>query len=619
MPDPVDYPAYARRRHDRRSPPAHRRVARRTDRPYRTRQTPPAALVSAAGAVEPGFPAPATPVALGRRGVRPERVESSPGRDDAAATTPAYLQEEFERLREQQQAGGRRRRRPRSRRALIVLAVPLVLLIAAAAVVGPVIYRGTRAYQEVFVEPPPRQDPPIIAMRNPEGTAVIATATATTTAVEIPEWNGTDRLTMLLMGVDRRQDEPSRSDTMILVNIDPVTKTARMLAIPRDLTVIIPGYGVHKVNAAYAFGDADKLPGGGAGLVVRTIETNFGIRIDYYAEVDFNGFVKLVDTLGGVTLDVPYPIKDDAYPASGTNYMRVYFSAGWQHMDGARALEYARTRHDDGDGNRSVRQEQVLLALRQQAVNLDLLPKAGELLAEIGDAVRTDLPPTKALQLARLATEFSPASITSYSLDPALTEDDSPDGYYLDADWDAVGQILSEFTGTTVTPPMSALAHPRLDIPIRVENGSTNDGLGGRVAQVLRDKGFTNVTVVERPPAGTVPASSITANPSDLPTAFLVAGLTGVDLDAVTLRGQAAPTPAPTAAATGRAGTPAASPAARTPQATKGNPDVDGIVIRLGADARDPAYFSPEPFNDEPAPADNSAANGGTGDETDQG
>lgn len=466
---------------------------------------------------------------------------------------------------------------------MLALAIPLIFLTAIAAVVGPVVYRGTRAYQKVFEEPVPRDPQPFVAVRNDEGTPVPVLAT-TTAVPEIPEWNGTNRLTMLLLGVDRREDEPSRSDTMILVNIDPVTKTAGMVAIPRDLRVIIPGYGVHKINAAYAFGESDQLQGRGPGLVISTIETNFGVHVDYFAEVDFTGFVKIVDTLGGVTLDVPYPIKDNAYPASGTNYMRIYFPAGWQHLDGERALQYARTRHDDGDGSRSIRQQQVLLALRAQAVGFDLLPKAGELLGELSDAVRTDLGPTQALQLARLATEFSPAAITSYTLDPALTEDDGPDGYYLDADWEIVGGILSDFTGTEVTPPMSALANPRRDIAIRIENGTLTSGLGERVATVLEDGGFSNVAVIDRTDAGAYPASSITTNQDDLSTAFLVAGLAGVNAQGVTVRAANAPAGGDSA-------------------------DVDGLVIVLGDDAPDPAYFLAEPFTDEP-PIENTDSSG---------
>lgn len=668
MSEYVDYPRLAQRRLSQRGLGrgriAGRTIRRTPTRPYLPKppggglvQQPPApryATISHQPVTAATLDEQDIALAINPTGTEPVTPESS--------ESETYLQHELGRLRNQQERPrGRRRRifqRPRTRLGMVALATPLVLLIALTAIVGPVIYRGVRAYQDVFVEPAPR-DPVPIAMRNAEGTAVIVmataandeptatatsipntetpeptaegtedaavdapatvtltpsiTPTATSTPGEIPKWDGTGRLTMLLMGVDRREDEPSRSDTMILVNIDPVAKTAGMIAIPRDVRVIIPGYGVHKINASYAFGEADGARGGGPGLVIQTIETNFGIHIDYFAEVDFAGFVKIVDTVGGVTIDVPYPIKDDAYPASGNNYMRVYFPAGWQHLNGERTLQYARTRHDDGDGMRSVRQQQVLMALREQAVSLDLLTKAGELLGELGDAVRTDLSPTQALQLARLATELPPEGIRSLSFDRALTEDDSPEGYYLDADWDIVGEILTDFAGVEITPPMSALSNPRLEVPIRIDDGTGIDGLGERVAEVLREQGFTKVTVVGRD-ADPEAVSSVTTNESDLSTAFLVAGVIGVDLDAVTLRPQSAParTPPTRTTTTSTKGSPVAdgSPrasATKKPKATpvptvKADPDKNGIVIYLGANAKDPAYFTAEPFQDDAFP-----------------
>lgn len=575
MSDTHDYPRYAQRRQFQRGArgPARATWQRhgRASRPYHTQPKPrpravtPVSESPQAGAAAPADVPPTSPA--------PERIGLP------------FLNAEFARLRKQQATGKldadavavpqpRRRRLPgpRTRRGQILVAIPLVFLIAAGAILGPIIYRGTRAYQDVFVESPPREQPRFVAVKNDAGTPVIAEVTATA-APELPEWDGTERITLLLLGVDRREDEPSRSDTMILVNIDPVKKTAAMLSIPRDLKVMIPGYGMDKINAAYAFGDSDEVPGGGPGLAIRTIEANFGIRIDYFAEVDFNGFIKIIDTVGGVMIDVPYPIKDDAYPADGTNYMRVYFSAGWQHMDGKRALQYARTRHDDGDGRRSVRQQQVLLALRQQALSLDLLPKAGELIAELGDAVRTDLSPTQALKLARLASEIQQNGIEQYSLDRALTEEQLPDQpYYLIADWDIVGDILTKFTGEEVTPPMSALAHPNYALSITVENGTTIPGLGQRVASVLHNNGFTDVSVTDR--STTADHTAIIAPRQELTTAYLVAGLIGLDLDAVEI-------------------------------ADSGSQE--GLLLVLGADAHDPAYFTTDSL-DEPA-----GAGGGTG------
>jgi hypothetical protein len=150
---------------------------------------------------------------------------------------------------------------------------------------------------------------------------------------------------------------------------------------------------------------------------------------------------------------------------------------------------------------------------------------------------------------------------------------------------------------------MSALANPRLDAPIRIEDGTGIEGLGERAAEVLRARGFTNVTVVghDADPEST---SSIATNESDVPTAFLVAGLIGVDLDAVTLRASAAPTRTPPTP--GTKGSPRAS-ATMTAKATatptvKPDPDKNGIVVSLGANARDPADFVGEPFQDDAYP-----------------
>jgi polyisoprenyl-teichoic acid--peptidoglycan teichoic acid transferase len=378
------------------------------------------------------------------------------------------------------------------------------------------------------------------------------------------------------------------------------------MSIPRDLKVIVPGYGVQKINAAYAFGDADQAPGGGPGLAIRTIEANFGIRVSYYAEVDFTGFMKLIDTVGGVTLDVPYPIKDDTYPGPGNQYMRVYFKPGWQHMNGVQALEYARTRHDDGDDRRSARQQQVLLALRQQAVSLGLLTKAPELLTELGDSVRTDMPLTKALQLAKLGSEIDLASIKQVTLNDALTVSEEPgQPYFLIADWDKVGEIMTSFMGTKIIPPMSAVANPDYGVQIVINDGTLNPGLGGRVAAVLKQNGFTNVNVVDEPDAGAYPTSSVSARSQDLTTAYLIAGLVGVPVDAIGVDDAAVAQPITAAAASP---SPVASPIGQnsvaflpTPTAAAGGSSpatsTGRVVIVLGDDTKDPAFFTNAPYD----------------------
>ena len=318
----------------------------------------------------------------------------------------------------------RLRRFSRHPKLVAATAMFAVMMLLFGIYVAPVLYAGARAYRDVFVDSNNRQPAPAIAVVNAEQTPITAAqAKSIPTPTPPPEWTGTEPLNLLLIGIDRREDEATRSDTMIMVHIDPVKQTAAMLAIPRDTKVIIPGYGVNKINAAYAFGDAyEQDHGGGPGLVMETIEANFGIHIDHYAEVDFAGFEKVIDTVGGVTIDNPYPIKDDEYPAAGNDYMRIFFPAGWQHLNGERALEYARTRHDDGDAMRSVRQQQVLMALLNQAQKSDLISNAAQLIGDFADTVRMDLSPSQAIELARLGMKFNQSNITQYSLMPALVE-----------------------------------------------------------------------------------------------------------------------------------------------------------------------------------------------------
>jgi LCP family protein required for cell wall assembly len=116
------------------------------------------------------------------------------------------------------------------------------------------------------------------------------------------------------MGLDLRDWEgggPSRTDTMLLYTLDPVTHSAGMLSIPRDLWVNIPGFEYGKINTAYYLGEAYDTPGGGPGLAIETVEELLGIPINYYGEVDFDAFVRLVDEIGGIEINVPEEISVD--------------------------------------------------------------------------------------------------------------------------------------------------------------------------------------------------------------------------------------------------------------------------------------------------------------------
>src|SRR5581483_648752 len=222
--------------------------------------------------------------------------------------------------------------------------------------------------------------------------------------VQAPEWSSTERINFLLMGTDHRPGETDlpRTDTMIVVTLDPATHAAGILSLPRDLWVPIPGHGSERINAAYAFGEADK-PGAGPELARKTVEQLLGVPIHHYALIGFDGFQKLVDQVGGVIVDVDRPIKDNEYPDQNYSVRRIFFQPGLQRLDGETALWYVRTRHADSDFGRARRQQQFLLALRRQVLQLNLLPKAPRIVSALADSVKTDLRPSEVIALARLA------------------------------------------------------------------------------------------------------------------------------------------------------------------------------------------------------------------------
>lgn len=172
------------------------------------------------------------------------------------------------------------------------------------------------------------------------------------------------RTNILVMGIDSRPGEGwlARSDSMMLVTIDPERMYVGMLSIPRDLYVNIPGYGNNRINVAHILGEEERA-GGGPALSARTIEQDFGVPVQRTVRLRFDGFVRIVDAAGGIDINVQRRLVDTSYPTSTYGVTTVVFEKGWQHMDGQRALEYARTRHSDSDFYRAERQQEVLTAL----------------------------------------------------------------------------------------------------------------------------------------------------------------------------------------------------------------------------------------------------------------
>lgn len=310
-------------------------------------------------------------------------------------------------------------------------------------------------------------------------------------------WTGEDRLNILLLGLDQRDDEvgqPSRSDTLIVLTVDPVNKSAAMLSIPRDLWVPIPGVGENKINTAHFFGEVQEKDYGPI-LAKKTIEQNFSIPIHYYARVNFRGFERLIDAIGGIDIDVPRPVLDDEYPVEDGGIKRLYVPAGWQHMNGRTALEYARSRHADSDFGRSKRQQQVLVAAKERALQLDMLPRLPGMMGLLMDSVTTDIPPGSILSMAQLARSIGSGNIESVAIDGTMvTEYNTPEMYWLEPNWPEIRELVAT---------VFAIPQQHGDAPVeqqetaRVEvlNGTDRVGLATVTGSFLKDKGFVVVRI----------------------------------------------------------------------------------------------------------------------------
>ncbi|MGE5140298.1 MAG: LCP family protein, partial [Rudaea sp.] len=228
-------------------------------------------------------------------------------------------------------------------------------------------------------------------------------------------------LNIILMGTDRRPGQLNwRTDTLILVSIDQEAKTVGLLSIPRDLWVRIPGIGAQRINTADFYGEYYHLPGGGPQTIKTTIEQNLGIRVHYYARVDFQSFRKAIDTLGGVDIDVDCSLQETGF-YDDLGRADLNFQPGVQHMDGATALRYARSRYTTNDFDRSRRQRKVLLAMWDKALSLNLLPKWPELYGQFRESVQTDLGPVEMAALAFIGSQLRMDKIKMRSIDNRST------------------------------------------------------------------------------------------------------------------------------------------------------------------------------------------------------
>ncbi len=337
----------------------------------------------------------------------------------------------------------------------------------------------------------------------------------------MPEpWSGADRVTILVMGLDYRDwssgEGPSRTDTMILFTIDPVTKTAGILSIPRDLWAVIPGFSPNKINTAHYFGELYKVPGGGPELAMRTVEQTIGVPIDYYARIDFNSFIKFIDLIGGVKINVPQAITVDPL---GADTQPKNLKPGVQVLPGAVALAYARERHvEGGDFSRSERQQLIILGIRDRILDFNLLPgliaNAPQIYSELSSGITTNLSLEDAIQLAVLASQIDEANIKRGVINEKyVIFGRSPDDLsILIPIPDKIRELRDQiFTGNTSLGPMTtgtpeqrmAAEAPRISLQNGTGDSSLSDrtssflsGLGVLIAEVRNADNPLNQTVL---------------------------------------------------------------------------------------------------------------------------
>ncbi len=323
-------------------------------------------------------------------------------------------------------------------------------------------------------------------------------------------WDGASRVTVLVMGLDYRDwtagEGPPRTDTMILLTIDPMTKTGGMLSVPRDLWVSIPNYGYGKINTAYQIGEGARLPGGGPALAMKTVEGVLGVPIQYYAQVDFSAFERFIDEIGGVKIDIPKKIKIDLI---GDKKGKVVLRPGVQTLPGDYALAYARARYTaGGDFDRARRQQQVIFAIRDRILDFNLIPgllqKAPDLYAELSGGINTNMGLDEAFRLAWLAQQIPEENIKHAIIGAEqVTFGKSPDGLdILKPLPDKIRELRDEvFTASGPLRPMArddqdpAALMAQEAAKISVLNGTMTTGIAGRTSEYLKGLGANVVAV----------------------------------------------------------------------------------------------------------------------------
>jgi polyisoprenyl-teichoic acid--peptidoglycan teichoic acid transferase len=315
------------------------------------------------------------------------------------------------------------------------------------------------------------------------------------------------RITVLVMGVDNRPDEPvARTDSIMVVTVNPATGSTGMMSLARDLWVHVSALNRYaKINTVHVWGELNNFPGGGPAMLKSTVSELVGYPVDYYVRMNFDGFRQIVDLMGGVDIDVPKAIDDPLYPDDAYGYDPLHIPAGRQHMDGKLALKYARTRHADSDYYRESRQQQVIVALKQKVTQPGalgaLLPRIPGLAIAMANSIQTDMPVDKVISLARVLDSANLQSPTRVVVDNTFgTEStDATRGFVLTPDMvmlrAAAANVFTEATPEQLAERTNREKLQAESARVVVLNGSNEAGLASRLTTSLSTAGITVTSV----------------------------------------------------------------------------------------------------------------------------
>jgi LCP family protein required for cell wall assembly len=311
---------------------------------------------------------------------------------------------------------------------------------------------------------------------------------------------GGGRINVLVLGIDQRPTEvglPSRTDTMFVMSVDPATKTSRGLAMPRDLYVDIPLSGGRKaqdrINAAYVIGEHNS-PGSGIKTVEETVENLLNIKIHHHVIIDFEGFRQIIDVLGGIDLDVPpeLAVNDPYYSETELrgDYYPCIFPAGIHHMDGSQALCYSRTRANDSDLERILRQQLVMLAAVDKAKQLNFISPENlvSLWKRYKNTVQTDINDQQVAGFARLAAAIDASQMSFLTLAPATSPDFVGGAAVLRLDPEGAKQIIEAFTADDQLNKEAAV--------VEIQNGTAVEGKAGDAMDYFGTLGLPRASMI---------------------------------------------------------------------------------------------------------------------------